>query len=97
VQGYDDLIHANRRDDLYRTAYVQAPSHCGFTAAEAMAAIETMMRRLDTGRWGNTDPEQLNTLAKSLHGSAARFTRIDAYAQKKYNRTWAPAAAFRRD
>jgi hypothetical protein len=49
-----------------------------------------MMRRLDTGRWGNTDPEQLNTLATSLHGSAARFTRIDPYAQKKYNRTWAP-------
>jgi uncharacterized protein YjeT (DUF2065 family) len=91
VQGYDDLVRANRRDDLYRTAYVQAASHCGFTAAEAMAAIETMMRRLDTGRWASTDPAQMNTLAKSLHGSAARFTRIDRYAQKKYNRTWAPA------
>ena len=42
------------------------------------------MGRLDTGRWGSTDPEQMNTLAKSLHGSAARFTRIDRYAQKKY-------------
>ena len=67
-----------------------SPSHCGFSAAETMAAIETLMGRLDTGRWGSTDPEQMNTLAKSLHGSAARFTRIDRYAQKKYNRTWAP-------
>lgn len=91
VQGYDDLVRANGRDNLYRTAYVQSASHCGYNAAEAMAAIETMMRRLDTGRWGGTDPESLNTLAKSQHGSAARFTSIDRYAQKKYNRTWAPA------
>ena len=42
VQGYDDLVRANGRDDLYRTAYVQSPSHCGFTAAETMAAIETI-------------------------------------------------------
>ncbi len=45
VQGYDDLVRANGRDDLYRRAYVQSASHCGYTAAEAMAAIETMMRR----------------------------------------------------
>jgi len=57
-----------------------------------MAAVETMVRRLDTGQWGSTDPEQMNVLAKSLHTSAARFTRIAPYAQKKYNRTWAPAA-----
>jgi hypothetical protein len=93
VQGYDHLTAANGKDDLYRTAYVHAASHCGFTPAEALAAIETMMRRLDTGRWGATDPEPLNALAASLHGSAARFTRIDRYAQKTYNRTWAPAAS----
>ena len=91
MQGYDDLARANGKDDLYRTAYVRAASHCGFTAAEAMAAIETMVRRLDTGRWESTDATQMNTLAKSLHGSPARFTSIDRYAQKKYNRTWAPA------
>ena len=92
VQGYDDLIRANRKEDLYRTAYVHAASHCGYTAAEAAAAIETMMRRLQTGQWGSTDPASLNTLAKQLDKSAARFTVIDPYAQKKYNRTWAPVA-----
>jgi hypothetical protein len=92
VQGYDDLIRANGKGDLYRTAYVHAASHCGYTAAEAVAAIETMMQRLDTGRWPGTDPASLNTLAKSVHSSAARFTLIDRYAQKKYNRIWAPAA-----
>jgi hypothetical protein len=92
VQGYDDLIRANRKDDLYRTAYVHSASHCGYTPAEVAAAIETMTRRLQTGQWGSTDPASLNTLAKSLHSSAARYTVIDRYAQKKYNRTWAPVA-----
>jgi hypothetical protein len=35
----------------------------------------------------------MNARAKTLHNSAARFTTIDAYAQRKYNRTWAPPAA----
>ena len=91
VQGYDDLVRANGRDDLYRTAYVLSPTHCGYTPAEVMAAIETLERRLDEGQWGSTEPEQMNTLAKSLDDSPARFTHIDSYAQKKYNRTWAPA------
>jgi hypothetical protein len=92
VQGYGDLVRANGKDDLYRLAVVNSPAHCNYTVAETMAAVETLMRRLDTGRWESTDPEQMNGLAKSLHASAARFTRIDPYAQKKYNRTWAPAA-----
>jgi hypothetical protein len=92
VQGYDDLIRINRKDDLYRTAYVQAGSHCGYTPAEAMASIETMMRRLDSGDWGSTGPDAMNALAKSLHASPARFVGLGRLAQKKYNRTWAPAA-----
>jgi pimeloyl-ACP methyl ester carboxylesterase len=91
VQGYDDLVQANSKDDLYRTAYVLAPSHCGYTPAEVLAAIETLERRLDEGRWGSTDPEQMNTLAKSLDQSPARFTPIDRYAQEQYNRAWAPS------
>lgn len=37
----------------------------------------------------------MNLLAKSLHGSAARFTSIERYAQKKYNRAWAPPGGTR--
>ena len=35
VQGYDDLVRANRKEDLYRTVYVQSASHCGFTAGRS--------------------------------------------------------------
>jgi pimeloyl-ACP methyl ester carboxylesterase len=93
VQGYADLVHANGKDDLYRLAVVNSPAHCNYSAAETMAAVETMMRRLDTGQWESTAPDQMNARATALHNSPARFTTLDAYAQKKYNRTWAPAAS----
>jgi len=96
VEGYRDLIQANGKGDLYRLVIVNSPAHCTYSAAESMAAVETMMKRLDTGRWESTDPDQMNARAKALHNSPARFTTIDAYAQKKYNRTWAPAAASRK-
>ena len=91
VEGYRDLVHANGKDDLYRLVVVNSPAHCNYSAAESMAAVETMMRRLDTGAWESTAPDQMNARAKALHNSPARFTTLDAYAQKKYNRTWAPA------
>ena len=75
VQGYGDLIRANGKDDLYRFAAVNSPAHCNYTAAETMAAVETMMRRLDTGHGEARSPEQMNALAASLsrapHGSRA--------------------------
>ena len=92
IQGYTDLVHTNGKDDLYRTAFVEAPTHCGFTIAETAVAMDTMMRRLDTGRWGSTAPEYLNELAKSLdvEGSLSRFIPFEDYANAKYNRTWTP-------
>ena len=91
VQGYDDLVSANGKDALYRTAFTNAGNHCGFTVAESAAAVETMVRRLDTGRWGNTDPEALNELARSLdRSSTTRFISFDPYKVTKYNRTWIP-------
>jgi hypothetical protein len=91
VQGYAAEVHANGKDDLFRTAYVNAPGHCEFNVAESAAAIETMMRRLDTGKWSNTDPEQLNQFANSLGTNAIpRFTGINKYKQVKYNRVWTP-------
>lgn len=91
VQGYETQIVANGKQDLFRTAYVNADGHCGFNAAETTAAVETMMQRLKTGTWGNTTPEGMNTLAASLGtGAAPRFFSIEQYLQKKYNRVWIP-------
>ena len=90
VQGYNDQIRANGMSALYRDAIVEAPGHCRFTAGESAAAIETMIRRLETGHWESTVPDRLNELAASLDGSGSRFIPLGDYALAKYNRVWAP-------
>jgi len=82
----------NNKDDLYRTAFVEAPTHCGFTIAETAVAIEIMNRRLDTGQWESTGPDALNALAASMdvEGTVSRFIPFAPHANEKYNRTWVP-------
>jgi hypothetical protein len=92
VQGYDPLVRQNGKETLYRTAFVEAPTHCGFNVAELAAAVETMMRRLNTGRWESTEPEAMNALASSLGADVKpRFIRPNLYFVKQYNRVWLPA------
>ena len=89
VQGYDALIEANGKQELYRTAFVNAPTHCGFTASETGAAVDIMMRRLDTGKWDSTAPDNMNKLGNALGlQPPPRFVPADKYKQKKYNRAW---------
>lgn len=91
VQGYNRLIEANGKQNLYRAAYVESPTHCGFNVAESAAAIETMMSRLDTGKWGSTQPHDLNELASSLGANATpRFIDPEPYFVDQYNRVWNP-------
>jgi hypothetical protein len=91
VQGYSDLITENNNDDLYRTAYVDSTGHCNFSAAESLAAVEIVIKRIDTGKWQDTDPDSLNNFANSLGTSSlARFMPISDWRVKEYNRTWVP-------
>lgn len=89
VQGYNRLIRENGKDDLYRAAYVESPTHCGFNVAESAAAIETMMHRLNTGEWPSTDPEQMNARGAALNPSTApRFITAGDHMVAEYNRVW---------
>ncbi|MGI9627643.1 MAG: hypothetical protein ACR2QM_12460 [Longimicrobiales bacterium] len=91
VSGYDDLIEANGKQDLYRTAFVEAPTHCGFNVAEAVSAVETMMVRLDAGEWPETGPEALNRVGEALGtDDTPRFIDPTQYRPAKYNRVWVP-------
>jgi dienelactone hydrolase len=50
-----------------RQSYVAAIGHCNFTDAEYVAAIDTVAKRITTGRWGfSTTPAALNAAADSL-------------------------------
>lgn len=91
VAGYEDLIRENGAESLFRTAFVDAPTHCGFNPAEVGAAIETMMHRLDTGSWAETTPEAMNARGAAQNPRATpRFIDHHAYMPRFYNRTWRP-------
>lgn len=67
VTGYAQKMRANNGDaSLYRVAIVQSGGHCLFSPSESVAAVETLMRRLDTGVWPETSPQALNTLGNRL-------------------------------
>ncbi|MBI4429366.1 MAG: hypothetical protein HY562_09640 [Ignavibacteriales bacterium] len=88
IEGYDARVRARGKADFYRTAFVDRSGHCTFSVGESTAALETLIRRLETGHWGNsTDPKQLNELATAFNMGEARFVE---YKLDKFNRAWFP-------
>ena len=93
TQGYEELVRANGRENLFRAIFFNADGHCRANVAESTAAIEIMARRLDSGRWRSTDPKRLNDFAASLQTvETARFASIEKLQLSvvKYNRAWVP-------
>jgi len=70
-------------DDLLRNTYVARPFHATFTVLERITAFQTLVNRLDTGRWDDlASPEQMNALAARIKAASptmdlggAAFTR----------------------
>lgn len=60
VRWYGDEIG---RPDRMRQLYVERGGHCGFSAAEELVSLKTLLHKLDTGRWPDTGPAGLNTAA----------------------------------
>jgi pimeloyl-ACP methyl ester carboxylesterase len=73
-QAYEAAVRAAGKSEMLRQVYTNTAGHCGFSAAEGVAAVETLMARLKTGEWGDTtNPHTMNALAQSLNLGAARF------------------------
>jgi len=90
IKGYEDLVTQKGYSELLRTAYVKRWGHCTFTTGEWLAAIETMVKRLESGKWPSTAPKDMNKLAKKLDkNSKAEYFNYRTV--KKYNRTWLPS------
>lgn len=86
VQVYTDQIHSNGNTPLYRTAFVEREGHCAFTVAESAAALEIMIRRLDSGRWESTNADKMNEIAASLNtGTVSSFVN---HRLEKFNGAW---------
>jgi pimeloyl-ACP methyl ester carboxylesterase len=59
-----DRVDDNRR--LLRQTFVDRAGHCAFTPAETIAAVETLLQRLETGHWPSIDATPLNSEAAAL-------------------------------
>jgi pimeloyl-ACP methyl ester carboxylesterase len=65
--AYKDVV--DRVDDnsrLLRQTFVDRAGHCAFTPAETIAAVETLLKRLETGSWPSIEANLLNGDAAAL-------------------------------
>jgi pimeloyl-ACP methyl ester carboxylesterase len=67
-----DRVDDNRR--LLRQTFVDRAGHCAFTPAETIAAVKTLLARLETGHWPSIDPNLLNADAAALGPSFNIFS-----------------------
>ncbi|HEX7734313.1 MAG TPA: hypothetical protein VF458_05610 [Ktedonobacteraceae bacterium] len=66
-QAYASVVHASGDASMLRQVYVHRGGHCTFTPAETLVALQTLIHRLDTGKWEDvTDPDEMNQEATAL-------------------------------
>ncbi|WP_242148764.1 alpha/beta hydrolase family protein [Sphingomonas sp. BAUL-RG-20F-R05-02] len=80
-QAYQDIVRRAASGQMLRQVYVQATGHCTFNAAETVAAITVLDRRISTGRW-----DDAALLASSLNRSAGPTARFAAYRPARFLR-----------
>ena len=72
-QAYEAAVATAGKQDMLRQTYTQSAGHCGFTASENIAAIETLIKRLESGSWDDTDAATMNTKGATIGDIAPRF------------------------
>lgn len=66
-QAYASVVRFAGDNSLLRQVFVHRAGHCSFTPAETLTAFQTLINRLDSGRWENsTDPALMNQEAAAL-------------------------------
>lgn len=66
-QTYASVVRAAGDNRQLRQVFVNRAGHCTFTPAENLVVLQTLIRRLDTGRWDDTtNPALLNQEAAAL-------------------------------
>jgi pimeloyl-ACP methyl ester carboxylesterase len=66
-QAYASVVRSTGDNSLLRQVFVHRAGHCAFTPAETLTAFQTLIHRLNTGKWdGSTDPGLMNQEATAL-------------------------------
>ena len=69
--AYAQVVGAAGGQDLLRQVFVHRAGHCAFTPAEVIAAMQVLLRRLDTGRWDDAALQAPALNASALSQGAA--------------------------
>ena len=64
--AYKQVVDEMGNGELLRRTFVSRAGHCAFTPAETVAAVQTLVNRLETGKWHNVDAGDLNNAAAAL-------------------------------
>jgi len=64
--AYKKVVDEAGNGELLRRTFVDRAGHCAFTPAETIAAVQTLLNRLDTGNWHDVDAADLNNSAAAL-------------------------------
>jgi pimeloyl-ACP methyl ester carboxylesterase len=64
--AYKNVVDKSENGEFLRRTFVDRAGHCAFTPAETIAAVQTLINRLDSGRWQDVDATDLNNAATAL-------------------------------
>jgi pimeloyl-ACP methyl ester carboxylesterase len=64
--AYKKVVDEEGNANFLRRTFVHRAGHCTFTPAETVTAVETLLNRLDTGKWSDLQAGELNEGAVAL-------------------------------
>ena len=65
-QAYAAAAREEDNNSLLRERFVQRSGHLNLTQAELLAGLQALIQRVGSGRWGDTEPADLNAAASRL-------------------------------
>jgi pimeloyl-ACP methyl ester carboxylesterase len=74
--AYKEVVDQEHNRQFLREVFVHRAGHCEFTPAETVVALESLVSRLDTGKWPGLGAGMLNEAAKNL-GSKFNVLPVD--------------------
>ncbi len=86
-QDYEARVAHAGKGALLRQVYTASAGHCGFTPAESVAAVQTLVQRLESGQWDATGAEAMTQRAQQTALGPSRF--ID-YSPARFLRPYGP-------
>ncbi|WP_109510309.1 alpha/beta hydrolase family protein [Nocardioides speluncae] len=63
---YAEQARKHGKSHLLRNTWVERGGHCTISGAEEIVAIQSLERRIETGRWPNLSPARMNAAAAAM-------------------------------